>query len=95
MSTYDLPDQLSNLHPDLLSFTRRFTKDRDESLDPVQDTILKALSYSDQFKQNRNLLGWLFIIMRNTFINQYHAFNGNAYDWQIRWVKQLISSRQL
>ena len=71
MSTYDLRHQLSNLHPDLLSFTRRFTKDRDESLDLVQDTILKALSYSDQFRENRNLLGWLFIIMRNTFINQY------------------------
>lgn len=71
MSTYDLANQLSHLHPDLLSFTRRFTKDRDESLDLVQDTILKALSYSDKFKENTNLLGWLFIIMRNTFINQY------------------------
>ena len=71
MSTLEFTHQLSTLHPLLKSFTRRFTSDPDESLDLVQDTVLKALSYKDKFKENTNLAGWLFIIMRNTFINHY------------------------
>lgn len=55
----------------LRAFTRRFTSDHDESLDLVQDTILKALTYKDKFRENTNLRGWLFTIMRNTFINNY------------------------
>ena len=37
----------------------------------MQDTILKALTYREKFKENTNLQGWLFTIMRNTFINSY------------------------
>ena len=71
MSTLELDHQISSLHPVLRAFTRRFTSDRDESLDLVQDTILKALTYRDKFRDDTNLKGWLFTIMRNTFINNY------------------------
>ena len=71
MSTVELNQQISRLHPVLRSFTSRFTTDRDESLDLVQDTILKALTYKDKFRENTNLKGWLFTIMRNIFINNY------------------------
>lgn len=71
MSTIELNCQISNLHPVLRAFTRRFTSDRDESLDLVQDTILRALTYKDKFREDVNLKGWLFMIMRNTFINNY------------------------
>jgi RNA polymerase sigma-70 factor (ECF subfamily) len=71
MSTIELNQQISSLHPILREFTRRFTSDRDESLDLVQDTILKALTYQDKFRENVNLKGWLFTIMRNVFINNY------------------------
>ena len=52
-------------------FTRRFTSNREESEDLVQETILKALTYRDKFKPNTNLKGWLYTIMKNTFINGY------------------------
>ncbi len=71
MSTIELTHQISVLHPVLRSFTRKFTSDRDEALDLVQDTILKALTYKDKFREDTNLKGWLFTIMRNTFINNY------------------------
>jgi RNA polymerase sigma factor (sigma-70 family) len=71
MSTIELNQQISNMHPVLRAFTRRFTSDRDESLDLVQDTILKALTYKDKFREDTNLKGWLFTIMRNIFINNY------------------------
>ncbi len=33
--------------------------------------MLKALTYKDKFREDTNLKGWLFTIMRNTFINNY------------------------
>jgi len=71
MSPVEITKQLSNLHPVLRSFTKRFTSDRDESLDLVQDTVLRALMNKDKFRENTNLKGWLFTIMRNVFINNY------------------------
>jgi RNA polymerase sigma-70 factor (ECF subfamily) len=71
MSTIELSQQICSLRPALRALTKRFTTDRDESLDLVQDTILKALMYKDKFREDTNLKGWLFTIMRNTFINHY------------------------
>lgn len=71
MTTLEFTHQVASLRSTLYTFTRRFTRDRDESLDLVQDTILKALTYRDKFKDDTNLKGWLFTIMRNTFINNY------------------------
>lgn len=50
----------------------RFTKNRDDANDLIQDTILKALKNKDKFQKGSNLKAWLYIIMRNTFISQYH-----------------------
>jgi RNA polymerase sigma factor (sigma-70 family) len=71
MATIDFNYQLAGLRDTLQAFTRRFTDNREESQDLVQDTLLKALTYRDQFREDTNLKGWLFTIMRNTFINNY------------------------
>lgn len=63
--------ELAKLRPTLYGFTRKFTHDREEGLDLVQDTILKALHHKSKFRDDVNLKGWLYTIMRNTFINQY------------------------
>ncbi len=71
MTTIEFTHHIASLRPTLQLFTRKFTADRDESLDLVQDTILKALTYREKFRDDTNLKGWLFTIMRNTFINNY------------------------
>ena len=71
MTTTEFTTKISGLRSTLLLFTRRFTHDRDECLDLVQDTMLKALTYQNKFREDTNLKGWLFTIMRNTFINNY------------------------
>lgn len=71
MSDTEFGATLAKLRPTLRTFTHRFTSNREESLDLVQDTILKALTYRDKFRDNTNLKGWLFTIMRNTYINNY------------------------
>jgi RNA polymerase sigma-70 factor (ECF subfamily) len=71
MTTPEFTSKVAGMHSTLELFTHRFTTDKDESLDLVQDTSLKALTYKDRFKSDVNLKGWLFTIMRNTFINNY------------------------
>ncbi len=69
--TTEITSQICELEGTLRQFTYRFTKNQEESQDLVQDTILKALIYKNKFKKDTNLKGWLFTIMRNTFINNY------------------------
>lgn len=55
----------------LKSFAYKFTRDTNVADDLFQDTMVKAIRYFDQFKEGTNIKGWLFTIMRNTFINDY------------------------
>jgi RNA polymerase sigma-70 factor (ECF subfamily) len=71
MNALEFGHQITDLRDTLKTFTRKFTSDREESSDLVQDTILKALTHWDKFSKDTNLKGWLFTIMRNTFINNY------------------------
>ncbi|GHE47756.1 RNA polymerase sigma factor [Sphingobacterium griseoflavum] len=55
----------------LKTYARNFTRDQDDANDLVQDTLLKAVTYFNNFKEGTNLKGWLYTIMKNTFINNY------------------------
>ncbi len=48
-----------------------FTSNTEDVKDLVQDTFLRAILFKDQFQENSNLTAWTFMIMRNTFINNY------------------------
>jgi RNA polymerase sigma factor (sigma-70 family) len=58
----------------LRMYALHFTHDSDDANDLVQDTILKAITYYNKFKEGTNLKGWLYTIMKNTFINNYRRF---------------------
>ncbi len=77
MEIIEFTDQVAGLRSTLNSFTRRFTRNTEECHDLVQDTMLKALIYKEKFKEDTNLKGWLFTIMRNTFINNYRKTQRN------------------
>jgi len=57
----------SSLH----SHALRFTRDEDEAKDLVQETLLKGIRFCHNFDEGTNIKGWLYVIMRNTFINNY------------------------
>jgi RNA polymerase sigma-70 factor (ECF subfamily) len=78
MTALEFTYAIASLRPTLQAFTYKFTRDRDESRDLVQDTILRALTYRDKFREDTNLKGWLFTIMRNTFINNYRKSRRQA-----------------
>lgn len=56
----------------LHSHALKFTRDEDEAKDLVQDTLLKGIRFCANFDRGTNVRGWLYVIMRNTFINNYH-----------------------
>jgi RNA polymerase sigma-70 factor (ECF subfamily) len=55
----------------LKMYALHFTHDSEDADDLVQDTLLKAITYYNKFAEGTNLKGWLYTIMKNTFINNY------------------------
>lgn len=55
----------------LRNFALKFTKDEDEANDLMQDTMMKAIRFIHKFEEGTNAKGWLYTIMRNTFVNNY------------------------
>ena len=67
----EICDHKSSLH----TFAMKFTKNMDDADDLVQDTLVKAIRYANLYQDGTNLRGWLFTIMRNTFINNYRRMS--------------------
>ncbi|MCX3267507.1 MAG: sigma-70 family RNA polymerase sigma factor [Chryseobacterium sp.] len=55
----------------LMSHALKFTRDEDDAKDLLQETLIKGLRFAHSFDQGTNLRGWLYVIMRNTYINDY------------------------
>jgi RNA polymerase sigma factor (sigma-70 family) len=53
----------------------KFTHNSNDADDLIQDTILKALKNRTKFKTGTNIKAWLYIIMKNTFISNYHKID--------------------
>ena len=63
---------LVDLHDNMYSFALSLTADRDAAEDLLQETSLKVLSNREKYRENTNFKGWVFTVMRNLFINNYH-----------------------
>lgn len=64
-------NQILKMQGHIANFAIQLTNDKDEAKDLTQETLLKVFENKDKFKENTNLKGWLFTIMRNVFINNY------------------------
>jgi RNA polymerase sigma-70 factor, ECF subfamily len=71
MTAIEFQYKLINLRESLMRFAYSLTSDNDNAKDLVQDTMLKALKYSDKFINESNFKAWTYTIMKNTFINNY------------------------
>ena len=70
MSTLEFNYLIGNHSGSLKSFAYNFTKNVEDAEDLLQDTLVKAIRYKDNFQDGTNFKGWLFTIMRNIFINK-------------------------
>lgn len=62
--------------------TQALTRDSELANDLVQETLLKALNKRCSYKADKNISGWLYTIMRNTYVNNYN-------------IQQRYSSREI
>jgi RNA polymerase sigma-70 factor (ECF subfamily) len=71
MSTLEFQQRLIGLRQQLYYFALSLTKDRDNALDLLQESLMRALTYRDKFRDDTNFKAWLYTIMKNTFINDH------------------------
>lgn len=66
----------------LRKFARKFSSDYQEINDLVQDTLIKALRFWQKFRTGTSMKAWLFVIMKNNYINNYRktALNRTIFD---------------
>jgi len=67
----DFNFELCSFKENLWSFAMSYTHNVEDADDLVQDTFLKAIRYAKNFKKGTNLKAWLFMILKNTFLNSY------------------------
>ena len=71
MSTLEFNEALIGMESNLQSFALNFTRNSEDAKDLTQETMLKAITYSNYYAPQTNFRAWVFTIMRNIFINQY------------------------
>ncbi|HKK31757.1 MAG TPA: sigma-70 family RNA polymerase sigma factor [Alphaproteobacteria bacterium] len=55
--------------PHLRRYARYLARDANLADDLVQDALVRAIASRDSWRQGTNMRAWLFVILRNTFIN--------------------------
>lgn len=71
MSSIEFQQQLLSFRQQLYYFALSLTKDRENAEDLLQESMLRALTYRDKFRDNTNFKAWVYTIMKNTFINDH------------------------
>lgn len=72
MKAVEFENKIQNLDQFLKPFALKLTRDLEAANDLMQETLLKAITNREKFKEGTNLKAWLYTIMKNTFITDYH-----------------------
>ena len=64
--------QIVNNIPFLNQIAAKYVNNNEDKEDLIQETVYKALKNRKTFRANSNIKGWLTIVLKHTFINQYH-----------------------
>lgn len=72
MTALEFDTRLQSLSQFLRPFAMKLTRDSEAADDLMQETMLKAITNREKFSEGTNLKAWLYTIMKNTFITQYH-----------------------
>lgn len=72
MTALEFHAAVVGLYKSLKPIAIKLTRDSEEANDLLQETLLKAIANQDKFAEGTNLKAWLYTIMKNTFITNYH-----------------------
>lgn len=71
MEAIEFDKLISKEAQSLKQYAYQLTRNLEDAHDLVQETLLKAFTYKSRFQEGTNLKGWLYTIMKNSFINNY------------------------
>jgi RNA polymerase sigma-70 factor (ECF subfamily) len=71
MSTIEFGNLIVTHSNFLYQLAMKLTRNNDDSNDLLQETFLKAIKNKEKYQDGTNIKGWLYTIMKNTFINNY------------------------
>lgn len=107
----DLKSELQGQIPKLRAYALVLSKNASEADDLVQETLLRAWRFRDQFQPGTNLRAWLFRILRNAFLTSLvhrgdtiedvdQKFSSRlsvepAQEWRLRYVELLDGLDQI
>jgi RNA polymerase sigma factor (sigma-70 family) len=72
MTAVEFNTAVIEVQKNLKPIAYKLTRDSEEANDLIQETLLKAISNREKFTDGTNLKAWLYTIMKNTFITNYH-----------------------
>lgn len=72
MTAQNFEQQVIHSKDILMARAVKLSRDITKAEDLVQETVYRALSNKDKYREDYNLKGWLYTIMRNIFINDYN-----------------------
>lgn len=78
----------------LFGYAMALTRDMSEAEDLVQETYLRATSASHHPDPDSNLKGWLFVIMRNAWLNQIRHKNNGPHFVELETSEQAVDETQ-
>ena len=64
-------ERVSNFREDFYPYAYSLTKNHFDSEDLLQESLLRAIQNFHNFREDRNLKGWVRTVLYNTFINSY------------------------
>lgn len=71
MTTIEFNTRISQIKDSLESYSMSLTRNKEDAEDLLQDTYVKALTNKSKFDPSTNIKTWTYVIMKNTFINNY------------------------
>ncbi|TYP95735.1 RNA polymerase sigma (SigY) subunit [Sphingobacterium allocomposti] len=71
MESRELNFELLKNQKILKNIAYKFTKDPEEIEELVQEALVRSVKYVDKFFNNPKLVAWLYVIMKNVYINNY------------------------
>jgi len=71
MTQIEFNHRVKDLYKPLRNFALKLTRNLEDATDLTQETMLKAFSNHDKFREGTNIKAWLYTIMKNIFINNY------------------------
>ena len=83
----------SLVHPLLESLHHvalRLTRNHQDAQDLVQEACLRAYMFSHRFERGTNFRAWIFRILMNTFINEYHRRRRRPQEIELQKVEYLL-----